>query len=153
MENPIIEDGGLAERWSPQALSVLRIVSALLFLNHGTSKILAFPVSTASNPPPWTQFWVAGMLELVGGFLLLIGLFSRPVALLLSGEMAIAYWLVHAPQGPFPILNGGEAAILFCFVFLFFAFEGPGPWSVDSSMKRRGLADAAEGYSGFSHSS
>lgn len=153
MENPIIDDGGLSETYAPQVLSVLRIVTALLFLEHGTSKILAFPLSSASNPPAWTLNWVAGMMELIGGLLLVLGLFTRPVALLLCGEMAVAYWLVHAPEGPFPVLNGGEAAILFCFVFLYVAVEGAGPWSVDAHLRRRRIANPPHGYSGLSHSS
>lgn len=152
MDNPITDDGGLSERWAPQMLSVLRIVTALLFLAHGTSKILGFPPSSASGPPVWSLFWVAGMMELIGGLLLLIGLFTRPTALLLSGEMAVAYWMVHAPRGPFPVLNDGESAILFCFVFLYIAFEGAGPWSVDASVKRRGLDRAPEGYANLTHS-
>ena len=152
MENPIVDEGGLSERWAPQLLSLLRIVMALLFLEHGTSKILMFPLSSASGPPMWSLFWVAGMLELIGGLLLLIGFLTRPTALLLSGEMAIAYFMVHAPRGPFPVLNGGEAAVMFCFVFLYLAFEGPGPWSVDSALRRRGLDRAPEGYANITHS-
>jgi putative oxidoreductase len=146
MENPIVDDGGLADRYAPHALSLLRIVTALLFLVHGTSKILGIPMSSASFPSAWTLFWVAGMLELIGGLLLLIGLFSRPVALLLSGEMAIAYWMVHAPENAYPILNGGEAAVLFCFVFFYIAFAGPGPWSVDAKIWDRKRADGPDGY-------
>ncbi len=120
-----------------KALSVLRIVTALLFLEHGTGKLLGFPMSSMAFPPPWTLFWMAGVLELVGSLLLLIGLFTRPVAFLLAGEMAIAYWLIHAPQSFFPIINRGEAAILFCFIFLLFAATGPGAWSADESLLKR----------------
>ncbi|MFC7537621.1 DoxX family protein [Sphingomonas sp. GCM10030256] len=152
MEDPIFVEGGWADRWRPQFLSILRIITALLFLQHGTSKILGFPMSTASFPPPWTQFWVAGMMELIGGALLLIGLFSRPVALLLAGEMAIAYWMVHAPDNFFPALNGGEAAILFCFIFLYIVFAGPGPWSVDCKIgDRRKAAGPDSYYEGVHH--
>lgn len=151
MENPIVDDGGLADRYTPQALSVLRIVTALLFLVHGSSKILSFPLSSASGPEPWTLLWVAGMMELIGGLLLLVGLFSRPTALLLSGEMAVAYWMVHAPQGPFPILNGGEAAVLFCFNFLYIAFAGPGPWSVDAWWGNKKRAAGPDGYYAGTH--
>lgn len=119
MENPLFEGGGWADRWRPQFLSLLRIVTALLFLSHGLSKIAGIPMSSASFPQPWTLLWVAGMMELIGGLLLLLGLLSRPVALLLAGEMAVAYWMVHAPQNFWPVLNGGESAILFCFIFLF----------------------------------
>lgn len=146
MENPIVDEGGLADRYQSQALSVLRIVTALLFLVHGSSKIFGVPMSSASFPEPWTLLWVAGMMELIGGFLLLIGLFSRPTALLLSGEMAVAYWLVHAPEGPFPILNGGEAAVLFCFVFFYIAFAGPGAWSLDQWWWDKKRAAGPEGY-------
>ena len=118
--------------WAPRLLSVLRIVAALIFMEHGTQKLLGFPPHP--NPPGMlTLPWIAGAMELVGGLLLLIGLFSRPVAFILSGEMAFAYWYAHAPRSPFPVLNGGDAAILYCFVFLYIAFAGPGRWSVDAS--------------------
>lgn len=122
-------------RWAPQMLSVLRIVSALIFMAHGTQKILGFPASTM-NPAMFSLPWIAGVLELVGGALLLIGLFSRPVAFVLSGEMAFAYFLAHAPKSLYPALNGGDAAILYCFVFLYIFFAGPGPWSVDAQRAR-----------------
>ena len=146
MENPIFEEGGWAERWSARFLSILRIITSLLFLSHGTSKILGFPLSTASFPPPWTQFWMAGMMELIGGTLLLIGLFTRPIAFLLAGEMAIAYWLIHAPDHFFPVLNGGEAAVLFCFIFLYIFFAGPGPWSLDAKLWERRRAEGPDSY-------
>lgn len=120
-----------------QALSLLRIVAALLLLLHGSSKLLGFPPSPMPTPAIGSLFWIAGMLELIGGLLLLAGLFSRPVAFLLSGEMAVAYWMFHAPKSTFPSINQGEAAILLCFVFLLIAVAGPGPWSVDSTMGRR----------------
>ncbi len=125
-----------------KALSVLRIVTALLFLEHGTGKLLGFPMSSMAFPPPWTLFWMAGVLELVGSLLLLIGLFTRPVAFLLAGEMAIAYWMIHAPQSFFPIINRGEAAILFCFIFLLFVATGPGTWSADEELLKRHDRDA-----------
>ncbi len=121
--------------WAPRMLSVLRIVSALIFMAHGTQKILGFPASTM-NPAMFSLPWIAGVLELVGGALLLIGLFSRPVAFVLSGEMAFAYFLGHAPKSLYPALNGGDAAILYCFVFLYIVFAGPGPWSVDAQRAR-----------------
>lgn len=127
----------LEGRYAPQALSLLRIVAALIFLLHGSSKILGFPATDMPSPPVGSLFWAGGLLELVGGLLLLIGLFSRPVAFILSGEMAVAYWMVHAPQSTFPMINGGDAAILYCFVFLLIAAAGPGPWSVDASLRHR----------------
>ena len=130
----------LEGRYGPQALSLLRIVAALIFLLHGSSKILGFPATEMGAPPVGSLFWIGGLLELVGGLLLLIGLFSRPVAFILSGEMAVAYWMVHAPQSTFPMINGGDAAILYCFVFLLIAAAGPGPWSVDASMRRKSIA-------------
>lgn len=121
---------------APQMLSVLRIIAALVFMVHGTQKILGYPASEMANPAVMSKFWIAGMLELIGGALLVVGLFSRPVAFILSGLMAVAYWTVHAPQSPFPALNGGDAAILFCFVFLYIVFAGPGPISLDNALGR-----------------
>lgn len=122
--------------WAPRLLSILRIVAALLFLEHGTSKLLHFPPG-GMNPPAGSLEWIAGWFELIGGALLTIGLFSRTVAFILAGEMAIGYWMVHAPTSFFPLLNHGEAAILYCFVFLYLAAAGPGPWSVDAALNRR----------------
>ena len=121
--------------WAPRLLSILRIVAALLFMEHGTQKILGFPESSM-HPPVLSLPWIAGILELVGGALLIVGLFSRPVAFLLSGEMAVAYFMAHAPKSVFPVLNGGDGAILYCFVFLYIAAAGPGPWSLDARMRR-----------------
>lgn len=123
--------------WAPRVLSILRIVAALLIFEHGTSKLLGFPPSDHSGAELLSLSWIAGALELVGGALLIVGLFTRPVAFILSGEMAVAYWMAHAPQGPFPLANGGDAAILYCFVFLYLAFAGGGPWSLDA-LRRRG---------------
>ena len=117
--------------WAPRALGLLRIVAALLFMAHGTQKLFGFPASEFS-PPLFSLFGLAGILEVFGGLLLLVGLFTRPVALVLSGEMAVAYWMAHAPQSVFPVSNGGDAAILFCFVFLYMVFAGPGAWSIDA---------------------
>lgn len=118
--------------WAPRVLSVLRIVSGLVFMEHGTQKLLGFPASDrvveALSLP-----WVAGVIELVCGALLTIGLLTRPAAFLASGLMAFAYWIAHAPQSVFPVNNGGDAAILYCFLFLYFVFAGPGPWSLDAS--------------------
>ena len=123
-------------RYAPQALSLLRIVAALLFLLHGSSKLFNFPPFPMALPETGTMLWIGAILELVGGLLLLVGLFSRPVAFVLSGEMAVAYWMFHAPQSTFPSINQGEPAILFCFIFLLIAAAGPGSWSMDASRKR-----------------
>ncbi|TNC47420.1 DoxX family protein [Rubellimicrobium rubrum] len=125
------------DAFAPRMLSILRIVSALIFFAHGTQKILGFPASDM-NPPVMSIFWIAGVLELVGGALLILGLFTRPVAFILSGLMAVAYWMAHAPQSAFPALNGGDAAILYCFVFLYLVFAGPGSWSLDAVLGREG---------------
>jgi putative oxidoreductase len=127
------------DRFSPQLLSILRIISALIFMAHGTAKLLGFPATEMFAEPPamFTLPWIAGVLELVGGALLAIGLFTRPVAFVLSGEMAAAYWIGHAPQAFYPIQNGGDAAILYCFVFLYIAAAGGGPWSLDNALFRK----------------
>jgi putative oxidoreductase len=124
--------------WSPRLLSVLRIVAALLFLQHGLAKLLHFPhVAMFDQLQLFSLLGLAGVIELVGGVLLLIGLFTRPVAFIMSGEMAVAYFMAHAPRGFFPILNQGELALLFCFVFLYLAAAGGGPWSVDAVLGER----------------
>lgn len=122
--------------WTHRAIGALRVVTALLFLEHGTAKLLGFPETTMGMPPPWSLPWIAGVLELVGGLLLVAGFLTRPVAFILAGEMAVAYWMVHAPQSPFPLVNGGDAAILFCFIFLLFVATGAGAWSVDDRLAR-----------------
>jgi putative oxidoreductase len=118
-----------------ELLSVLRIMTGLLFLQHGTQKMLAFP-PFPDAPPGWPEFltlsWFAGFIELIGGTLLVLGLFTRIAAFICSGQMAVAYFYAHAPNSFFPILNGGDAAILYCFVFLYLAAAGPGPWSLDA---------------------
>lgn len=122
--------------WSPRLLSVLRIVAGLLFLEHGTAKLLHFPpMEMFDNLQIASLTGVAGILELVGGALLVVGLFTRPVAFILSGEMAVAYFMAHAPQNFFPLLNGGESAILFCFIFLYLAAAGGGAWSLDRMLR------------------
>jgi putative oxidoreductase len=119
--------------WSQPILSLLRIMTGLLFLAHGTAKFFAFPhVAMFDNLEPLSLLGVSGMLELAGGLLIIIGLFTRPVAFILSGHMAVAYFLAHAPQNMHPILNGGENAILFSFIFLYLAAAGGGSWSVDA---------------------
>jgi putative oxidoreductase len=122
--------------WSPQLLSVLRIVAGLLFMEHGTAKLLGFPhVDMFDGLQILSLLGVAGVLELVGGALVAVGLLTRPVAFILSGEMAVAYFLGHAPRGFFPVLNQGEGAILFCFIFLYLAGAGAGPLSLDAMRK------------------
>jgi putative oxidoreductase len=127
---------GTLNRLAPHVLSLLRIASALLLLQHGTTKILGFPQTQASGISLTTPGGIAGIFELVGGVLLLIGLFSRPTAFILSGMTAVAYFMVHAPQNFYPIVNGGELAALYCFVFFYLAFAGPGPWSIDALRSR-----------------
>lgn len=126
----------LESTWAPRVLSLLRIVTALLFIEHGTQKLLGFPASDFS-PAVLTLPWIAGLLEMVGGAAVLVGFWTRPVSFLLSGLMAVAYFTAHAPQSFFPALNGGDAAILFCFIFFYLVFAGPGPWSLDAAARRR----------------
>ena len=125
-----------ANRYFPQVLSIVRIMAALLLLQHPLSKFLSFPVTTPM-PAMFSLVWFAGVIELVFGLLLLIGLFSRFAAFILSGELAFAYFIGHAPQGFFPQANRGEAAVLFCFLFLTLAFTGGGAWSVDAMRGKR----------------
>jgi putative oxidoreductase len=128
---------GFLKGWTPQLLSIFRIMTALLFLEHATAKLFHFPHVAMFDSVQVTSFFgIAGIIELVGGVLLTIGLFSEIVAFILSGEMAVAYFMVHAPQGFFPILNMGEGAILYCFAFLYLAAAGPGPWSVDALRRK-----------------
>jgi putative oxidoreductase len=119
--------------WTPQLLSIFRIMFALLFLEHGTAKLFHFPhIAMFDSVQVMSLFGAAAILEVVGGLLLVFGLFTSVTAFILSGEMAVAYFMVHAPQGFFPVLNMGEGAILYCFAFLYLAAAGPGPWSVDA---------------------
>ena len=123
--------------WSPRTLSVLRIVTAFLFMPHGAQKLFGFlaPQHTIL-PPLFSLLGLAGMLEFFGGLFILLGLFTRPVAFILSGEMAVAYFMVHAPKGFWPLGNGGDLAAIFCFVFLYLAIAGGGAWSVDRLWRR-----------------
>ena len=128
----------LNHQWSERMLSVLRIIVGLLFLEHGLAKIFDFP-----HPPnhvPYALFTMnpglQGLIELIGGLLLALGLFTRPVAFILSGDMAFAYFMAHEPRGFFPLLNGGELAIVYCFLFLYYAVAGGGPWSLDHVRQR-----------------
>ena len=131
--------GPLPARWAPYLLSVLRIAAASSFMTHGTQKLFAAPVTELRAPVPLASLvGLAGVLETFGGSLLLVGLFARPVAFVLAGEMAVAYFLRHAPRSLWPILNGGELAALFCFVWLYVGMAGPGPWSLDALRRRAG---------------
>ena len=124
--------------WAPIALSILRIVAALLFMEHGLMKLIQFPGPQpgASDPLP-TMLLAAAWIEVVGGGLIALGLFSRAAAFICSGQMAVAYFMAHAPQHWAPAINMGEAAVLYCFVFLYIVFAGPGPWSLDAVMRKR----------------
>ena len=126
--------------WAPYLLSILRIVAAFVFLQPGTAKLFAFPAAVMPGGGTATLTslaGIAGLLEVVGGPLMLVGLFSRPVAFVLAGEMAVAYFLGHAPQGFWTVLNGGQPAVLFCFIWLYLSAAGPGPWSIDALRGRQ----------------
>lgn len=130
------------ERYAPQALAVLRIVTALLFIEHGTSKIFGFPPSEAGgggSPEGFMAFvmTLGAWMELIGGLALLTGYLTRPVAFLLAGEMAVAFWFFHAPNGFFPVSNGGDAAVLYCFIFLYLFIAGPGAFALDNAGHQR----------------
>jgi putative oxidoreductase len=127
---------GFFQVWSPRVLSVLRIVTGLLFMQYGSAKLFHIPhVAMFDNLHLMSLLGIQGVLELGGGLLLLIGLFSRPVAFVLSGDMAVAYFMAHWPRSWLPILNGGDLAVLFCFVFLHLWAAGPGPWSIDVRLR------------------
>jgi len=131
----------MIEAWSPRLLSVLRIVAAFLYLLHGTQKLFAVPpTASGATVQLASRLGAAGVIEIVGGSLILLGLFTRPVAFVCAGEMAFAYFLVHAPRAPLPLQNGGELPVLFCFIFLYLAAAGGGPWSLDALRSRRGRA-------------
>ncbi len=139
-----MSESGLVSRWrfaAPYLLSVLRIVAAFLFMQVGTAKLFAFPgavMPDGGTAAAGSLAWVAGVLEAFGGLFLLIGLFTRPVAFLLSGEMAVAYFMGHAPRGLWPVLNEGSGAILYCFVWLYLSAAGSGPWGLDALRSRKG---------------
>lgn len=122
--------------FSPRALSVLRIMAGLLFLEHGTSKFFAFPVPFPMPGPLPTLLIAAGVIELICGALIALGLFTRLAAFIASGEMAVGYFMQHAPSGFWPIANKGEAAVLYCFIFLYLVFAGPGSWALDHVIGR-----------------
>ena len=124
-------------QWSPRLLSILRIVAGFLFFEHGAQKLFGFPAPMPGGGPALASLaGVSGIIEFGGGLLLLLGLFTRPVAFLLAGEMAVGYFMVHVHRGFWPLLNGGELAVLYCFVFLYLAAVGGGPWSVDRLWRR-----------------
>ncbi|WP_116091959.1 DoxX family protein [Sphingomonas crusticola] len=124
--------------WTPRVLSVLRIVAALLFMEHGLMKLFHFPAAQPGAPDPLpAMLMAAAVIEVVGGALLALGLFTRVAAFVCSGEMAVAYFIGHFPHSPWPAINGGDAAVLYCFVFLFLAFAGGGEWSVDAALAKR----------------
>ena len=122
----------LADEWRPRVRGLVRIVAGLLYLEHGLSKLIGFPHDPRfDHMTLLSLLGIAGVLETAGGLLITIGLLTRPVAFILSGQMAVAYFVVHAPNAPFPMLNGGDAAILFCFLFLYLSVAGGGAWSLD----------------------
>ncbi len=125
--------------WAPRMLSVLRIMTGLLFLEHGTQKLFAFPppAAGAATPDLMSLLGIQGILEFVGGILIILGLFTRPVAFILAGDMAVAYFMRHFTRNFFPMLNNGDAAILYCFVFLYLAVAGGGEWGVDAGRTTR----------------
>ena len=130
-----------SSQWEPRVLSILRIATAFLFMQHGGQKLFSFPAPPQVAHPLFSMIGIAGILELFGGFFLLIGLFSRPIAFLLSGQMAVAYFMAHAPQGFWPLLNRGELAVMYCFVFLYLSVAGGGVWSIDN-WRRGGLINS-----------
>ena len=124
--------------WSPRVLSILRIITALLFMEHGLMKLVHFPAPQPGAPDPLPPLLLAAaIIEVVGGGLIAAGLFTRLAAFVCSGQMAVAYFMAHAPQQWAPALNMGEAAVLYCFVFFYLIFAGPGPWSLDAVMRKR----------------
>lgn len=123
--------------WAPRALSVFRIITGLMIIQHGMSKLIGFPTVPAfANLQPFSLIGAAGFIELIGGALLILGLLTQPVAFILAGEMAFAYFIAHAPKGFYPLVNGGTLAITYCFACLYLATAGAGPWSLDAAMKR-----------------
>jgi putative oxidoreductase len=123
--------------WAPRALSVLRIITGLMIIEHGMAKLIGFPVVPAfANLKPLSLIGTAGFIELIGGALLTVGLLTQPVAFIVAGEMAVAYFMVHFPKSFYPLVNGGTLAIAYCFACLYLSTAGGGPWSVDAAMKR-----------------
>jgi putative oxidoreductase len=138
--NPVdMNNSSVIEKWkscAPYILSLVRIIASFMFIMNGTMKLFAFPVGMPpdnSTAPLMSEIGIGGLLEFFGGLLMLAGLFTRPVAFILAGEMAVAYWQFHAPQGTWPIVNQGGSAVLYCFIWLYFSAAGAGPWSIDAS--------------------
>jgi putative oxidoreductase len=122
-------------KYAPEVLSIARLVIGLLFLEHGSSKLFDFPHAAMAQPSMGSLIWFQGVIELVGGALFAVGFLTRPVAFILAGDMAVAYFMAHASKGFYPMLNGGDAAILYCFVFLIYFVAGPGRWAADGTAK------------------
>src|SRR5580692_10787284 len=122
-------------KYMPELLGIARLVIGLLFLEHGTAKLFGFPHAAMAQPEMGTLLWFQGVIEVVGGALFAVGFLTRPVAFLLAGDMAVAYFMAHAPKGFFPILNGGDGAILYCFIFLIYFVAGPGRWAIGATTK------------------
>ena len=130
---------GFFAEWAPRALSLLRIIAGVLLLWHGCPKLFGYP-ATGQSGELSTLMLIAGIIEFFGGLLILVGLFTRPVAFLASGLMAVAYFMAHAPGGFLPLVNKGELAVIYCFVYLYFVFAGPGPWSIDALLRKKSVA-------------
>lgn len=127
-----------ANGWSSRALAALRIVAGLLFLAHGVIKVFGFPAGAEPGQQELLSlFGIGGVIEMITGLLLILGLFTRPAAFIASGQMAVAYWMFHFPSSPYPAVNGGDAAILYCFIFLYIFTAGPGAWSIDNRTAKR----------------
>jgi putative oxidoreductase len=134
----------LQSEWEPRVLSILRIVVGLLFMEHGLGKLFGFPTA-AMHPAMFQLLWFAGVIEAFGGLLLALGLFTGPAAFIMSGEMAVAYFYSHAPKNFFPVINGGDAAILYCFIFFYIFVAGGGAWSLDRLRSPHSYARHATG--------